>query len=188
MRGVYSFVLVFVFMVCALLIASTQGRARESLSSGTLTAMEIEKASFKRFELEENTDALIEETIDSAIMTGNHDGFIVNKKIASALLHYYREMEGKKGLGMETRFFEIKTKCLSKNFTPTTCNLKALKAVDKYCKTIVVNLKEHVFLVRFEFTGGILKDNAVLGRIKTPNSEQYFLLLPGYSLERVVVA
>ncbi len=188
MRGIYSFVLVFVFMASALMIAGAQGRIEKSLSEGTLTAMEIENASFARFELEENTDAIIEETIDSEVKAGNHNGFILNKKIAGELQKYYDSIKEDPALGARASFFEVKTSGLSKNFTPKTKPLKSLKSIEKNCKTIVVNLKEHVFLVRFEFTGGILRDKAILGRIKTRNSEQYFLLLPSYSIERLVVA
>ena len=70
MRGVYSFVLVFAFTASLLLVISTTGIAREKLSEGGLAAARIEKISFQRFQLEENTDAIIEESIQFGILTG----------------------------------------------------------------------------------------------------------------------
>ena len=77
---------------------------------------------------------------------------------------------------------------LTTHFTPRKKELTPLSSLEHNCKTIVFNVKEHVFLVQFEFTGGLMRDKAVIGIISKENAEQYFLLLPGYSVEKVVLA
>jgi len=181
MRGIYSFVLVFAFTASLLLVIFTAGIAREKLSESELAAARIEKISFQRFQLEENTDAIIEESIQFGILAGQRDGEALNKFISLNLELFYSGKE-------KIEFFEVNIRDLTAHFTPIKKELTPLKSLEQNCKTIVLNIKEHVFLVQFEFTGGLMKDKAVLGRIKEGNAEQYFLLLPGYSIEKVIVA
>ena len=188
MKGVYSFTLVFIFAACAVAMVAGAGAARAKLGEGSLSAMEIERASFLRFMLEENTDAMVAETIEQEMLAGSTEGEALNAKIAAALEQYFGGMEKEQGLGGKIEFFEIGTSGLSEQFTPATGNLKKIGGISQYCKTVVVNIKEHVFLVQFRFTGGLMKNRAVLGIIRVGGSEQYFLLLPGYSIEKTVVA
>ncbi|MCX6802600.1 MAG: hypothetical protein NT067_05840 [Candidatus Diapherotrites archaeon] len=187
MRGVYSFTLVFVFAACVVAMAGVAGIARAKLAEGSLAAMEIERASFLRFQLEENTDSIIGETIENEIRAGNREGAVLNEKISGSLTAYFDAIEKEQGLGGSIEFFEISTSGLSVQFTPATENIKKIENLAQYCKTVVVNAKEHVFLVQFRFTGGLMKNRAVLGIIRVGGSEQYFLLLPGYSIDRTVV-
>jgi len=180
MRGIYSFVLVFAFTASLLLVISTTGIAREKLSEGELVAARIEKISFQRFQLEENTDAIIEESIQTGILTGNRDGETLNIFISSSIEKFYSKQK-------EIEFFEVNTRDLTTHFTPRKKELTPLVSLEQNCKTIVLNIKEQVYLVQFEFTGGLMRDKAVLGRIREGNAEQYFLILPGYSIEKVVV-
>lgn len=188
MKGIYSFVLVFIFSVCLLFLIHVSGAVREKLAEGSRIAMEIERASFLRFQLEENTDSIIEETIEREILAGNRNGKTLNEKISETLEAYFESIEHETGLGAKIEFFEVNTGNLSKQFTPTTDKLKKIKKLKEYCKTIVVNAGESVYIVHFYFTGGLLKNKAILGRIRTEKTEQYFLLLPGYSIGRTVVA
>ena len=186
MRGIYSFVLVFVFIACLLFLIHGAGIVRGKLAEGSGIAMEIERTSFIRFMLEENTDAVIEETIEMEVKLGNREPGALNRKIAENLLAYFRGMEGEQQ-GAKVEFFEVNIVSLSKHFTPTG-KLGELKGIEEYCSTSVTSTGKNVFLVDFRFTGGLMKNTAVLGRISSGKAEQYFLLLPGYSAERVVVA
>ncbi|MFH1235251.1 MAG: hypothetical protein V1493_06575 [Candidatus Diapherotrites archaeon] len=187
MKGVYSFTLVFVFAACVVAMAADAGIARAKLAEGGLAAMEIERASFLRFQMEENTDSIIAETIENEVIAGNRESAALNPKICGNLEKYFNAMESEKGLGGKIEFFEINTANLSEQFTPVAGNFKKIEGLEKYCKTAVLNLKEHVFLVQFMFTGGLMKNRAVLAVIKVGGAEQYFLVLPGYSIEKTVV-
>jgi hypothetical protein len=187
MKGVYSFTLVFVFAACVVAMVAGAGIARAKLAEGSLAAMEIEHASFLRFQLEENTDSIILGTIENEIRAGNRESASLNSQISGNLEKYFKAMESEKGLGGKIEFFEIGTSGLSRQFTPATENLKKIEGLEKYCKTAVLNLKEHVFLVQFMFTGGLMKNRAVLAVIKIGGAEQYFLVLPGYFIEKTVI-
>ena len=79
MKGIYSFLLVTVFIFCAVLLMAQGNNIRESLLEGTQTAMEIERASFIRFQIEENTDSIVTQTIEREIRLGNRSGNTVIK-------------------------------------------------------------------------------------------------------------
>ena len=181
MRGIYSFVLVFVFIACLVLLTHANGIVKQKLAEGSDTALAVERASFYRFQLEENVDSIIEGTIDTEITLGNREPISLNKKIAVGLDAYFRGMQGK-----EIEFFEVNTAHLSKQFTPTG-RLDKLESVEEYCKTSVMAVEEHVYLVKFHFTGGLMRNRAVLGRIRAGKAEQYFLFLPGFTIDRLVV-
>jgi len=181
MRGIYSFVLVFIFIACLVLITHANGIVKQRLAEGSDTALAVERASFTRFQIEENIDSIIEETIETEITLGNRNPVSLNKKIAASLEAYFREMQGE---GIE--FHEVSTSTLSKQFTPTGM-LEPLEGMERYCTTLVAMETEHSYLVRFYFTGGLMVNRAVLGKIRKGNAEQYFLLLPGFTLERRVL-
>lgn len=187
MRGVYSFTLVFVFTAILVLLLGASTETGKTLNEGSQRAMEIERASFVRFQLEENTDSIIEKTILKEIKAGNHNGESLNEKISTNLLNYFNQMELSPNQGTKIEFFEVNSSALSKQFTPITNPSKKLSGLKKYCKTIAVNLKERVFLVEFYFTGGLMKNRAVLAKIRVGKAKQYYLLLPGYSVKKMVV-
>ncbi len=184
MRGIYSFVLVFAFIFFGALLAGTGAEIGKSMSAGLETALEAERASFARFQLEENTDFVVRQIIESEILAGNTSGGLVNKRIAEGLERLYFE-SGEKNSGIEIKFFE--SRVTSSGFIPGEMK-KPLKGIEKYCKTVIVRVKENVFLARFEFTGGLMKNTAITGQISAGKARQFFRLLPGYSIEEVVVA
>jgi len=187
MKGIYSFLLVTVFIFCAVLLMAQGNNIRESLLEGAQTAMEIERASFIRFQIEENTDSIVTETIEREIQFGNRSGNTVNQKILMELEKYFGALEKENGLGVEIEFYNIPTNQLSKNFTPTTKPQERSLELNEKSETLVVSVKEHIYLTTFQFTGGLMRNNAVLGVISCGESEQYFLLLPGYTVIKEVV-
>ena len=184
MRGVYSFVLVFAFIVCLLVLLQSSAAVRSELADGTITAMEIERASFLRFQLEENVDAIIEQTLDIEGLAGNLDDFTLNELICTKLQTYFLLAGAEKGLGGEIGFFLVDTHALDKQFTPSPGKLEPVFALKGYTKTVTYRVKGKTVKADFYFTGGVMKNKAIIARIRVGKTEQYMLVLPGYTVER----
>jgi hypothetical protein len=166
-RGFFCFLVLLAFSLLFLAL-SEQDRAIEGLSASTAMAIEAEKVNFVRTLLEENSDFIIRETMESELQECPPSPQKVKEKINRALLNYFEEMEkccggisvdfsaGKGGLGMGF---------LNRN------------------SALIVKRSGNTCTMRYSFHGGIARSEFVSATISGKNFSQPFIIPAGYAQE-----
>lgn len=179
-KGMVSFLIVVVFLFNLLSIESYNSESREELMKGEEIALELEKSSFYRNQLETAIDSLIERTVKEEIEKGNAEEEKLKVKINKELMNFFQETEKRFQETPRIRFF------LKDNLSNYKIELKEGKKVEEkdlneIVKVIVFSLDEKLYLVEVSFTGGLMKKRGVFALIELPSVTQFFFIPIDYS-------
>ncbi len=148
-------------------------------------AIEAEQANFERALLEQNSDRIVEKTLETELQKGELDPTKINEAIARNLMNFFEKTE----LELEgIRFYWVET-------TPESYNrILELEPheldegkIEEITKTIVVK-KGPLVVGETVFTGGTNQNQAIVARIENPEWKDFFLVPIGYSICVEVIA
>ncbi len=180
-KGLIAFVLVFFFILIYFNLVYSLSSFNSEKNFAEAKLIEIENTSFKRNLLENTIDSVIEEEIKKEIAFGTTEPKKLNEKISEKLIEVFSVLEEKEiefkeaNSGKKYSKIKIRGKKVEKEF------------LEKNSKTIVINLKETVYLVEFIYTGGLEKNNLIGAEIKEKNSNRNFFIPFNYSVKQVAV-
>lgn len=137
-------------------------------------AIEMEKAFFRRAEIENNIDFLIKKTIEKEILSKNTDPKKIKEKVAQKIAEF-AEQNTRQDEKEQTYFFmensekkEVETQALEKTMQVVVLNNGKITAAQLF------------------FTGGEHKDTVLKAKIRHQHFSNEFTIPVGYSVEVLV--
>ncbi|MBU1120438.1 MAG: hypothetical protein ABIE23_00875 [archaeon] len=185
-KGMVSFLLVVIFLFNLLSLDSYHAESRKELMKGEEIALEIEKSSFYRNQLETAIDSLIERTVKEEVIKGDTEEEKLKGKINKELMNFFQKIEERFQEKPRISFF------LKNNLSSYKIELKEGKKVEEkdlneIVKLIVFTLDEKIYLVEVSFTGGLMKKKGVFALIELPSVTQLFFIPVDYSKKTVAL-
>ena len=172
-KGFFCFLLLLAAIALETNFLNESIEADKILAQGKTIAFEAEKASFIRTVIENNTDAIVRESLQQAILLNIPQEKIkdfVNKK----LMELFAATE-------EEYTEEIKVRFSTSNGLPIE------EFLNKNSIVIVITVEGKTILAEYTFTGGLLKNEFVQAEIAGEQTNLLFKLPPGYSIKTTVV-
>jgi hypothetical protein len=171
-NGLFCFFLVMLFTSSFILLRAGGEREKNTL------AFEIEKTSFERAMLEQNTDFLIRKSIENEIAFGLLNPLEIKKNVCKKLFDFFKENEGENQGIKKSFYFQDKSRLIK--------NRLSLEELEMNSIAVVVAKKKIVF-AEFYYTGGLLKNNFLTADIESQGIIQKFMVPPEYSVRTVGV-
>ena len=181
-HAVLSFVLVLLFLAGCMILLGAVNSKHAKTEEAQAYAIEMEKANFFRMLLEENTDAVIENTIFEEINKKNSEPNSIRGRIAEELYEFFKEIEEKYGENPKISFFEANyfSKKYSSIHSVPKEPLKK-KTLSECFKVIVFEEKKNVHFVEAYYTGCLGKDRIVFAVVEFPYSGISYVIPLDYS-------
>lgn len=181
-RGIFTFVLVLIFLQGYLVLAG-MGNAQHGLelAEGYLAEMEI--TSSARLQIESGIDFVVEETMRQEITEGNINSTAMEDRVSARLCTLFREIEAGYGKNPEVKFRTADfsggsyLRLLEREGEVQDCGKLA-----EYFSIVVVNAGRNAYDAEFVWTGGESGRRVVYATIEFPEFMQVFAIPLGYSL------
>ena len=180
-KAFFTFILVIAFAFFLLFFLSASLAMQKNSGNALRLSLMLEKSSLERFVLEQNTDFLIEKTIESQALKKQLTSEQVKLAINSSLSNYFQSNDG-------FSFFETEFPFLNNYSKLSTANAVPLLALSDEFKVNVVRLEKHLFLVEASYAGSISGKKLVFGAFNSADINQFFLIPFGYSVRKLVVS
>ncbi|MFH1697033.1 MAG: hypothetical protein ABH854_03955 [Candidatus Diapherotrites archaeon] len=180
-HGLFSFVLVLLFMEAALLLSDAGIMQQEKAAQATGLAMQIERASFTRLEIETAVDRTIDATMQQALLTGIRDPKLIEEMLASNLIALFSQFESARPGNPELHFYMGEhyggsyLRLLNSSGTPVS-----KKALKECFKVLVLSTGHNTYIAEFSWTGGAIGSTVAYAEIKNENFRQLFAIPTGY--------
>ncbi|MDP2973804.1 MAG: hypothetical protein Q8N60_02020 [Candidatus Diapherotrites archaeon] len=182
-KGIFCFLLLLSAIALETNFLNESIEADKILAQGKTIAFEAEKASFIRTAIENNTDAMIRESLQQAIMLNVPQEELkdfVNKRLAMLFAAAENEYKG-----------EIDKGKIKVQFRATGCPASGGLSLEDFLKenstALIVSVKGKTVLAEYDFTGGLLRNCFVEAEIAGERTKTVFRLPPGYSIKATVV-
>lgn len=179
-RGFLSFVLVLLFIPLLLAVQQNNIAISEKIANAENFSLQAAKANMLRTEIELNMDEVIRATIKREIESENWNTERILDSVAeeiSGVVSKYRER------GVEFYFVENFFRKYSE-LVYAGKSSEITKEKIKETSTIIIEIENKKLVVKFEITGGILKNELLVGKIKSKNYSQIFVMPLGYTVSR----
>jgi len=187
MRGIFSFILLLLFIQILLISAGINSGISREMKETENILLEMEIASLKRTELEQNMDFLIRKTVEREVMLFNSEPAIIEQKLNQEIDSFVNKCENVYNSSPKLNFNLIQD-FLRLKIPPKKLRKKLRKGeLHDYFNVIVLNLEESVFVVEFDYSGGVMKDYRFFATISQPKTEQIFEVPAGYTQIVMVV-
>lgn len=187
-RGLFSFVLVLVFLLAALELGGIGAESGRQTGTAMRYALEMEQAGLVRNEIERNFDEVIGGALARGVAAGNLDAELLKIEISDAVVVFAMEEELIHNRNPSVMFGIVRK--TGKGYTGmletggTGLSAEELRSL---FSVLVLNISEGVFVAEFVFTGGLLRDRALGAEIEFDGYAQLFVVPVGYTRRVVVV-
>ncbi len=170
-----GFASVFALLTAVLLlgIGNSQNRSQNAFSEALQGMTEGEQNNFVRSMLEENTDTVIEKTLEQELLLGETDPAIVNRAVAEKLFRFFQETET---ANQNIHFYWVETtpESYDRILLLETHSL-GIEEIESMSKTIIIR-KEGLAIGETVFAGGENQNRAMVAHIRSPNHADFFLV------------
>ncbi len=166
------FVLAFALVIIATLLLLTVKHILIStrIQEASIKALELEKASFVRFQMEENIAYVIRRSLEKGLEE-DIDSLLLNEIISLKIEHLMKKFSSKENVNL---------------YITDGLNKEPLKELSKLSQTIVVkDPKTGIGLAEYTFTGGVMKNKKVVAEIKVGKALVLMEIRPGYAIKVV---
>ena len=181
-RGVFSFVLVVLFIAVEFAMLGAQNEIAKEIGKTEALLMQMERASYVRNEIELNSDFLIERVMENELRGRNYDPEAIKGKICSALFGYFMDVESAYATHPSIKFYSAFA--TSSEYQELPSKVKAqLQESDICANSKVIVVKDlGSYSAEFSYTGGIFKDRVVFAEIAYGNYLQVFVIPFDYAI------
>ena len=172
-KGFFCFLLLLAAIALETNFLNESIEADKILAQGKTIAFEAEKASFIRTAIENNTDAMVRESLQQAIMLNipqEELKLFVNGKLAGL----FAATEGEYNSEIKVRF-------------TTSDGMPLPEFLNENSTALIVSVKGKTVLAEYDFTGGLQRNCFVEAEIAGERTKTVFRLPPGYSIKATVV-
>ena len=180
-KAFFSFILVLAFIFFLLSFLSSSSYLQKKLDGSLRLSLELDKSSFERSMIEQNTDFLIEKTIENMVLKKKVTSLEIHSAVNSILLDYFQSVRA-------FSFFEADFPFLNDYAKLSTAGAVPLIALSDEFKVNVVKLGERLFLVDLSYAGGSSGKMLVFAVFNSPDINQFFLFPFSYSVRKLVVS
>ncbi len=181
-----GFASIFALLTAIVLLGlGTSQNGSQNAFAGALQGMtEGEQNNFVRAMLEENTDTVIEKTLELELRTGETNPETVNRAIAEKLFQFFQETEN---ANQGIRFYWVETTPESYDrILLLETHFLSIEEIEAMSKTIIIR-KEGLAIGETVFAGGENQNRAMVAHIRSPNHADFFLVPIGHSTTVEVV-
>gem|GEM_PF-2755979 len=173
-KGFFSIILVLAVLELSLSVLDAKNAVAKETQAISKQTLEIEKAFFRRAEIENNVDFLVKKTLEKELLAKNLDPQKIRQKVAERITNFSKSFGKDKE---KTSFF------IEENHNK---NAIAQERLEDATQVLVVSQKGITFAV-FYFTGGINNDKKFKAEISEGNYFSQFEMPAGYMAKAVVV-
>ena len=177
--GILSFTLILLFLPTYFSAIEIHSMHLQKIQESQIIAIELEKAALQRKELEENTDFLIQITLQECLQKRELNPNKIKQEIIQELKQFFEKQEKIHPSNPKIEFFE--GKILEKNYYSIKKTSKAL-AFEKIISVFSVDLGFGKSIVTAIFHGGIEKNKVVFAEIIFPYTKTLFVLPIEYTI------
>ncbi|MBI2598452.1 MAG: hypothetical protein HYW50_04620 [Candidatus Diapherotrites archaeon] len=172
-KGIFSLVFLVFFLIIIIKSGQLQQTYFEKLLESRKLLLEMEKAGFRRAELETNFDFLVKESITlNALKDSDGAKFAVNEEIEKFV------SKTKNIYGKKIEFgFQNKNSRKSEGFS---------KQKMKELFSMHTSIQNRSADTQFTFTGGMNKEELLNAEILSKNFSQDFYIAPDYTVKAVI--
>lgn len=180
-RGIFTFVLVLLFIQSAAVMSGIAAEQQRSVSSARTLALEMERARLVRQEIEAAADSVIERTMSAELSSGNKNPEAIRAKIAENLVSVFAQFEGAYPQNPRVEFF-IGNYYGGGYLRLLNAEGKAPEAreLENYFRVLVLHAGGNVYAAEFTYTGGEMKSRVLYAKIETEKFTQVFVIPIGY--------
>ena len=181
-RGIMSFVLVIIFIALEFAMLGAQNEIAKEVGKAQVLLMQMEKASYVRNEIEQNSDFLIENVMENELRGRNYDPEAIKGKVCSALFGYFGNVQAAYAGNSSVKFYSAFASSSEYQELPSKMKVP-LQEFDICTNSKVIVVKGlGNYSAEFAYTGGIFKDRAVFAEIVYGNYSQVFVIPFDYTI------
>lgn len=180
----FSSILVFSFSFFLLSFLSSNTGLQNKLNSSIQSCLELEKSSFERSILEQETDIIVEKIIERQALARQLSSLEVSSAVNHSLTEYFKHSAARNNFLFFEKEFEF-----GNNYSKLSENpaIPFFALTDEF-KANVVRLQEHLFLVEVSYAGGASGKKLVFALTGYGSQKQFFLVPFNYSVKKLVVS
>lgn len=181
-RGIFSFVLVALFIAMEFAMLGAQDEIAKEIGKTQILLMQMEKASYVRNEIEQNSDFLIGKVMENELNGRNYDPEAIKGEVCSALFDYFGDAESAYAESPSVKFYSAFA--TSSEYQELLLKIgEPLQEFDLCAnsKALVVKIGGN-YTAEFSYTGGIFKDRIVFAEIAYKNYSLAFVIPFDYAI------
>ena len=182
-KGLFSFVLVFAFCFFLLAFLSFNAFSQSKLSDSFNTALMLEKSNFERSIIEQNTDFLIERTIELQALKKQVSSGQILAAINSSLTAYFQKINSSGSFSFFTAEFPFQKYSQILEIPAIPFH----SFTDEF-KVNAVKLEKNLYLVDAGYAGGLFGNRLVFALSNSKAEKQFFLIPFKYNIRKLVVS
>ena len=181
-RGIMSFVLVIIFIALEFAMLGAQNEIAKEVGKAQVLLMQMEKASYVRNEIEQNSDFLIENVMENELRGRNYDPEAIKGKVCSALFGYFGNVQAAYAGNSSVKFYSAFATSSEYQELPPKIKVP-LQEFELCANSKVLVVKDFAsYSAEFSYTGGIFKDRAVFAEIAYGNYSLVFVIPFDYAI------
>lgn len=186
-RGLFSFVLVSLFLVSLLAVRTGGFEAREVREASVAQAVGIEKAGFERSVLEREFDSMLERVLREHAIEGILDAGLLREAVLFEIISFAREEEIIHNQNPKVDFYMKEKSIWFESAGSIFDEIEITRTRLRGCVSVFVyNPADAVYIIEFTYTGGIGRNMEFGAKIKGEGYEQRFNVPVGYRKSVVV--
>ncbi|MDO8537368.1 MAG: hypothetical protein Q7S21_00625 [archaeon] len=186
-KALFSFVFIALFVLMQLELQTINAEKTKKLSNSVNQSIEAEKLNLIQSLIEENSDKIIEEKLQEALLLQQSDNEIIKLEANSELFAFFSELEKQYSSNPKIEFFF--TEINSNNYETLFESLGeklSLQKLNESSKVNVLNAYGKSIAAEYHFTGGMQKNKTIVGIISSENAKQLFVIPRDYTISKSV--
>ena len=186
-RGIFSFILVLLFINLIVVSAGINSSTGREIGETINILIELENASLKRAELEQNLDFLIKKVVEREVFFGNSEPELIEQRLNQEIDFFVSRTESIYSATPKLEFNLVQDFQRLKIPQKNARRKLGKGELHNYFNVMVLNLEENIFVVEFDYSGGLMKDHRFFAVISSPKTGQLFEIPAGYTQIIMVV-
>lgn len=182
-RGIFTFVLVLIFIQSAAVMSGIAAEQQHSLSDARTLSLQMERARLVRQEIEVAVGRTIEKTMLSELSSGNKNPKAIGAKIAENLVLVFGQFGESYSQNPRVEFF------IGNYYGGGYLRLLGAEGekpeareIENYFRVLVLHAGAKAYSAEFTYTGGEMKSRVLYAKISTENFSQVFVIPIGYKI------
>ena len=186
-KALFSFVFIGLLVLMQLELQEINANKNKKIQETINQSIEAEKLNLMQTMIEENTDHIIEQKLEEALLLQQSNNEIINLETDTELFAFFSSLEEKFKEKPKIEFFFTK---LNSNNYEKLLEIKgeklSLQKLKELSKVNVLNAYGKTIAAEYHFTGGIQKNQIVFAKISTNNAKQLFVIPINYTISKSV--
>ncbi|MBU0636069.1 hypothetical protein KKE06_03515 [Candidatus Micrarchaeota archaeon] len=173
MQKGFASILALITVIMGFGLTQSQFQNQYSFQETIQSMIEGEQNNFERTSLEENTDHIIESTLQEQLAIEELNPLIVNQAISQNLFAFFQDIENE-NQNIQFYWVQVTPESYDRILLVEPNPLTAEKIME-LTKTLIVKTG-NIVTGETVFTGGLRQNQAIIAHISSPNHQEFFLI------------